>query len=1100
MSVRREPFESPDSAIYPRPLRPTGLRTRDRTPQSHSRTDQPELHSGSVISSNSARNKASPITPTIVPLFESPNAADRKEKRRGWVGGSSRRLKFPRLREKPSFSKERKKMQFNTDAPPEGKTPRKLIIQSRSGSAAGEVHFPAQRHDSTQRSSPSSSPKDKPLPSLPIATVKFKSPVRRSLIDCQERPLRRSVSPPDGGPAKEEEWPTIQPSKNDAMPVPDHLQSSIKPSLGESFIEGMRGLHLDDKEKENMEQDTKAHLNSSEPPMNHGKVVPGVNSNEAQSVSAIASSRPLSSSQLPKPRDSMIQSLARHNDGPVIRQTKTSKLRLRPSIGKRTWDSGEKERGDHGHLGPIRESLQSPTVPKTSQITAGGPVRSTSRGRLGVTPRGSPYTIPSTLIRRRETAQLHGGPQAHSGHEPAHTIGDTHYLSVPNESKHAHRAPRDTLRRSSIPVPSRMIHPETDLDNFTVASKQQVAPDLPVDVENNTGGGGKPEEGQASSHADGDNANGKKRPSDHVSTADVDVLGVKEVLSTPAPTDDESIVDSDDSGVTVHGYDAFGGFRVKQLGSAHMDRPTLRIADSASRILLGDEAGDNPTAAREISPGIQHKSSAPDLRQTPVNKAEVRRSSAIFTRPLSFARSLTDRSPGPFKKCEEDEDSHGLLGNNKTAAESAPAELPGSDVVWQMRSVLEPKTTLADGETSRRASTEYRSSPACAKGDWPGKDFADLNICPESPTRRQRKEIQCAQTDGVAVKRAASPASVPSRPSTIVSHAPPSKEVAPWLFQNPNEVKAKQEKLLSVAFGNNVDSAGTVVQEAAPSMTFPPRSSSRKPKPPPIVVSPPVPAPSVNIFPQQATKAYGVRPETIQKPNNVKTFAQSVSPNTDSSKAQKVWGKPSYTPSSSSRKVISNLKGLFHKRSTESALHTNSAGSQGSVRRKPVPDNKLANPLTSTESGADPSGPNRLFHYPNRRGTRKAIPNPFISPTTPFTATVPPDPHPEVKSSPVPSAQSPTTPVTPSLSNATTLTHALLDLAHIETDTQRKKHLIQLSKCMVEVVSAARDAEKSMEKAKMEASRAEVGWLKVQKEVATMEGLVNKVLEQCGHK
>ncbi|KAI1609071.1 hypothetical protein EDD36DRAFT_482279 [Exophiala viscosa] len=1072
MSARREPFESPDSAIFPRPLRPTGLRTRERTPQSHSHTDQPKLNPDSVISSNSTRNTASPITPMIVPLFESPNAADRKEKRRGWVGGSSKRLRFSKLREKPSFSRERKKMELNTDAVPQG-TPRKLIvshvahfhvtlplnpefqIRSRFAADGGEVRLPPQKHDPIDRSSPSTSPKDKPLPSLPIATVKVKSPVRRSLIDCQERPLRRSVSPPDGGPVKEEEWPTIEPSKHDEMPVFEHSQSPVKPSLGESFIEGMRGLHLDDKEKGNVEPDKKNHVDEFESTTSYEKAAPSVPGSEAQSVSVVTSTRPLSSSQLPKPRDSMLQSLARYNDVPVIRQTKTSRLRLRPSVGQRTWDSGEKKPDDYNQLGSIRESLPSPPVRKFSHTTAGGPVRSNSRGRLGVTPRGSPYTIPSPLIRRRDTAQLNHDSERHPGRDSTHKTGDANRLPVPHAYRYQGDVCRKTFRESSLPVPSHMLHPESESDDLMVALSQQDVPHLPVDIIDNSDKSENADEARRPTPLGAGDANGNDEGMQHVHTAHEHYLDVQEVLSTPAPTDDESIIGSDDSGLTVHGYDAFGGYRVKQLGNRHMDGPTLRIADSASRILLGNETGGSPLAARDINLGIKHKTSAPSLREAPHVKAEVRRSSAIFTRPLSFARSLTDRSPAPFKNFEEDEDSHGLLGNNKTAAESAPAELPGSDVVWETTSVVESKTSLANWEASRRVSSEYRSSPACAKGDWPGKDFADLNICPDSPTRRQRKGIDCSQTDGVAVKRTASPASVPSRPSTIVSHAPPSKEVAPWLFQEPNDVSAKQEKLSGVALGNNVDSSGHVVQEAAPSMTFPPRNSSRKPKPPPIVVSPPAPTLSVNFFPQQASKAYGIRPETIQKPNNVKTFAQSVSPHTDSSKAQKVWGKPSYTPSSSSRK-----------------------------------------------SGTERAEPNRLFHNPNRRGTRKAIPNPFISPTTPFTATVPPDPHPEVKSSPLPvlSAQSPTTPVTPSLSNATTLTHALLDLAHVEIDTQRKKHLIQLSKCMVEVVSAARDAEKAMEKARMEAARAEVGWLKVQKEVATMEGLVNKVLEQYGHK
>ena len=44
---------------------------------------------------------------------------------------------------------------------------------------------------------------------------------------------------------------------------------------------------------------------------------------------------------------------------------------------------------------------------------------------------------------------------------------------------------------------------------------------------------------------------------------------------------------------------------------------------------------------------------------------------------------------------------------------------------------------------------------------------------------------------------------------------------------------------------------------------------------------------------------------------------------------------------------------------------------------------------------------------------------------------------------------------------------------------------------MVEVVSAARDAEKAMEKSKMEAARAEMCWLKVQREIGRVEGFVS---------
>lgn len=133
MSTRREGIGSPDSNIYPRPLRPSGLRTRERTPQNRPHADRPRLPPASAASSSLAPNSASPTTPTIVPLFESPVAADRANRRRGWVGGSSsRRLKFPKLREKTSVSKEDKKMATSPGLHPQGKSPRQFIVSDRT--------------------------------------------------------------------------------------------------------------------------------------------------------------------------------------------------------------------------------------------------------------------------------------------------------------------------------------------------------------------------------------------------------------------------------------------------------------------------------------------------------------------------------------------------------------------------------------------------------------------------------------------------------------------------------------------------------------------------------------------------------------------------------------------------------------------------------------------------------------------------------------------------------------------------------------------------------------------------------------------------------
>ena len=71
----------------------------------------------------------------------------------------------------------------------------------------------------TQQPTSKQSSPDKPLPSLPVATVHHRSPVvRRSLIDAKEKPLRRSLSPSNSD--EKDEWPALQPSRTASLVEP----------------------------------------------------------------------------------------------------------------------------------------------------------------------------------------------------------------------------------------------------------------------------------------------------------------------------------------------------------------------------------------------------------------------------------------------------------------------------------------------------------------------------------------------------------------------------------------------------------------------------------------------------------------------------------------------------------------------------------------------------------------------------------------------------------------------------------------------------------------------------------------------------------------
>ncbi|KAL2423518.1 hypothetical protein ABEF95_010089 [Exophiala dermatitidis] len=1066
--------------------KPTGLRSRNIIPQTAPRFPTTAVSSSLCTATVNSppdfnfRGQPSPLNPT--------SSAPRTRKK-SWISSASQHLRLRKSRERMDSTKH-SITSATTLASPEPASTRDFTGQAHTFSASRPPNS-----DRRNRPLPRPSPTDKPLPSLPVAAVKVGSPVRRSLIDCSERPLRRSISPSGGQGWEHDHWPTMAPVKPSPGPAaPPRAGSVVKPSLGESIIEGMRGLNIEDAKEGDSHHPPKFHFSNS-------AAKSGKASNKASNSKALldvpnhTSDRPLSSSQLPKPRDSMLQSLARHVDAPSVRQTKTSAMRLRRSIGKTAWGSAEKKQEKDGHLRPIQEKGQSQSMARARQLSPGGPFRSQSRGRYAVTARGSPYTIPSRLTTKSNKA-------AHDAEDRAEFSPNAAVMPLKDEQLSHGRDPATTghtvpskqaLRQSSIPLPSRGQPQAKTVDgNDSTDETKRSDEKRHTSVPEHTWADLAPTPATIARH--------NRHPHETQSKQAPQLLDVKQVLCTPPPHDDESQMGSEGS-ATVQGSDSLGGFRIRRVRNTPEGGPTLRINDSASRILLGEESQSGTPDMGDLNVTLNQKESVPDLHEPPATKDQSRRASALLTRPLSFARSITERSQGQSKH-GDDEESQNLIENDKNDGTDLPAELPGSDLSIREKPSSHSIASVDVTEAAPLDVTEKRGSLCFNHSDWPGKEFADFKISSDCPQQRDGPSPDPSAAE--ASKPSSSRTSVRSRPSTIVLRQAPTKEISPFLFQDLEQEKASQQKYLRDILD---DTKGSESGRASGS-DFPPRTSSRKPKPPPIIVSSPERGPPDGQGSARAARAYEVDPTIFPKPKNVKTFSQSISPKTDSSKARKAPHKLSYTPSSSSRKVISNIRGLFHKRSVDSSAGSDITSSgkarlQGSLRRKPAPGGlRLTNPLSSDSSRTTGLNPNDT-HYKNATpGGRPVLRNPFISPTTPFTATVRPSPPPTSPSpsniaSPALSSGSATSPTTsPSLSSATSLTHTLLDLARAEADPQRKTALIELSKTMVGVVNAARDAEKAMEKAKMEAARAEVSWLKVQKEVSAVEVSMRGLLER----
>lgn len=122
---------SPDT--HP-PVRPTGLRSRSTTSKMPSHLGQAHSDSLNLKPRHGGETPPSPPSPPkILPLFASPRPSDCKETKKTWVGSASKRLRFPKLREKVSFAKEQTPPSSEKDQTPKNSSTRKLIVCHRIG-------------------------------------------------------------------------------------------------------------------------------------------------------------------------------------------------------------------------------------------------------------------------------------------------------------------------------------------------------------------------------------------------------------------------------------------------------------------------------------------------------------------------------------------------------------------------------------------------------------------------------------------------------------------------------------------------------------------------------------------------------------------------------------------------------------------------------------------------------------------------------------------------------------------------------------------------------------------------------------------------------
>ena len=251
---------------------------------------------------------------------------------------------------------------------------------------------------------------DKPLPSLPVATVRPRSPiVRRSLIDASEKPLRNPLSPLSGVKAHEG-WPAILPSRPTSPNAPqtfaeknsgnvvdmskEQLQDSLVKEQGEQAMKASKDNFVEAKDFDPVYGDSTslgAHLEEAQAPNTElvkekeqatedRQIFTGVN---IQNMSAIIA-----------PIEKISYDQQRRPDRQP-RQTKTSTMRARLSAGSNYLS--EKERKGLNQDSTFPHSSSAHDHPKTKfcavppRLSIPGPVRSHSKSRREMSAQRCPY-------------------------------------------------------------------------------------------------------------------------------------------------------------------------------------------------------------------------------------------------------------------------------------------------------------------------------------------------------------------------------------------------------------------------------------------------------------------------------------------------------------------------------------------------------------------------------------------------------------------------------------------------------------------------------------------------------------------------------------
>ena len=457
--------------------------------------------------------------------------------------------------------------------------------------------------------------------------------------------------------------------------------------------------------------------------------------------------------------------------------------------------------------------------------------------------------------------------------------------------------------------------------------------------------------------------------------------------------------------------------------------PRLTISNSAERLIMGgDFDKENMPENRE------HSKTTSKEHHTPSQFiiGSLRKS---VSRPLS-SQTILQYSPLIGKSDARDKKTKSMDLSTVFCSTSSPT--PAS---------FHPNTSRSTDDSSKESFYESHENPIPSAPN----DFETPAVANDTTMIDEAAWIAPLLTEASEIESGADALGETSQPRPLDVATPVSSRP---LHQDADLVgrSVGQDVPSKDLFGKEGDKVDPFAESFSPQSPLPPRSSSKTIHPDFTNPSGPVAATKPINSVQAPSKDF------VRRQNNLgarKGLASSQLDLSNTSPKRDSTARESNKSSSSvSKTVLSNFRGLFHKRSsdisesakkpiikttTKAKIHSNGSPLPTSSDTHPA---HRANPVSSVSRKSTPQS--------QRPGILAAAsPSNLNSPSL---------------ASPAPT----------DVSATTSLAMQVLESARSERSSPRKEQLLEVGKIMVDAITHARDAEKAMEEAKQAARRAEV--------------------------